>query len=750
MSTKIVLLVLVVIVGTSAQRILSVSTGVSCLSIPTNGETFDCNQDPGLFQTTTMSILVDPNAAGPGSTSTFDVELTSLPQPGNTQEGTADTCTDPDVNGFCTASTTASITITSTPPVISYSLIPDYQSVPYAYFVNTQTIANNPSKLPPTTSVQLTSLRVIDSVAQNINQLSNGTYRAYAWATNATKFFKCGFDSYPYSRLYPGPPPALDTAQQRPLAPLVAFNNLAVGQTTIDNVKYVQATWTKVGSKGSKDDTAYTTSTFVSSAPVCSVYTIQPRAQVAGRVSVTIVTADAVRVLNLTNIGVGSTVSTPENDFLVSIQDLPVPDGFYAPYLSGKVVICGNTTDAIQGFSMVPVGADPASNPWVNIGDSSYRLFTPENINATGQFTNLVDLYTFAYYVNSTTAQAIGPGCSQLGATNDVYGLQSFQALVNNLGARIGKQYTKNDKLTLPLSKIIDGLSGGFTCAPQFSSTYLTLPIVTPCQAVRQMYQGNLNSTFGLSGVLPSFFNRQSPNIWYDKQKMYASLPNNIQYKLLLAFNGVLLQVRGQVAQGEFDPAGSSCVVDQNIQANNASVFVRVCNLSINASSFYVSTTCSAASKLTPVSGTITTPAVPAEDCILQQVPLNIGGVVPPDATCSSTLLPINAELQISNVKTSTITFVCTISDSATPPVINDGDKILTDLLNSLPTPLPDATDVQTDAGYSVVSIILYGFAGLMALIFVVLLVLTIYYCVASQRALSARQQAASRLRDAS
>ena len=702
-----------------AQQILSVSTGVSCVSLPTNGVQFNCDDDPDLYRTTTMNLLVTPGVGGVS----FDVQLTSLPQVGGVQPGTADTCTDPDFFGLCTASNNATITFSATSPTISYMLKPLYQSVPYAYVSETSTtIPSLTSPIEPETLVYLGGFSVGRQALFNVP----------GWYNNESDVltdqnYRCS--------------PIRGTLT--PAAPLVTQSS------AIPNVPLIQLNWVRSGNKYSDgiNFQAITRSTAIASGPLCQRFKIQPRAQVSGRLKVTIVTDTQTRVLNVTNIGVGATQVTNEGDFMVSIQDLPVPDGFYGPYLTGSIVICGQTQDAIDNFTMVnSMTGDPGINPWPLLGsDADYATPNPTRINellAAQGYTPGFDPYGFFYFVNSTVEAGYGDQCSQLGVTQDLYNTQQFSALIGNLASSAGRRYDKGTRLTLPYAQVRAGVAAGVTCAPQFKNTYLGLPIVTPCQSAKQMYVCDGNSSEILDGVLPPFFNRAKPNIWLANGRLYVELPNNIQYRPLVAFNGQLIQARGQVSLGVFDPAGSSCVADVGGTPPSASIFVLVCNQSNQPSNFTVSTTCTAGIGLVPSGGSsIVTPGIEGGECLQVAVPLRIVGPVQPGGSCQSTLLPINAALNIYAVKTSSITFSCFNTSSVSPPPVRAADQVLISALTSVPTPVPERMEPQTASQRNIVKIILYSFLGVSGLVILILIIVAIASCAQTSKNLKAREK---------
>ena len=707
----------------AAQTVISVTTGDTCLSVPRNGEQFDCNgPNPSLARTTVMNILVNPDTSQ-GNTVTFEVKLTSLPQVGGIQEGTSDTCTDPDEFGLCSASTSANITFTATPPVLVYPLVRVYEPlIPYCYFSGTATSkVSDPSSIDSNTEVLLDNLQVLTGkVRGTFNDIVIN--RASTWNRGAAyNSFRCAPTTYPSNKIFPVNPRG--STAVRPPPPLI------IGPTpSLDvdgTIQYGLATWKQAGQKSNdKKYYAKTNSFALSSGPYCYLYKIQPRAQVAGKVTITIKTENATRTLILPNIGVGATQSTPEGDFLASIQDLPTPDGFYGPYLQGYIIICGSTPDKIQQFTMVPNGVDPAINPWnIFAGNSSYRLFTPENINYMRGA--VADDYTFAYYVNYTTMAAIGKKCTQLGVTQSYSTSIGFSNILSNVAKSLGTSTDANSRVTLPYGQIVNGLQGGMTCAPQFANTYLSLPIVTPCQALSQMYAGNLDPAYGLNNVLPPMFDRVTPNMWFGSQALYLSgIPSNIQYRLLLAFNGQLIQVRGTVSYGNFNPTGSSCLVNATAGAQDAAMYLQVCNRSMYPSSFLISSTCDPGSGLTPDTfGSFTTPEILAQQCSLITIPLTITAVVPPAASCSATLLPINAFLNIRTVKTASITLGCAlVANFTNPPVRNPGD-IKTFDITALPTPVPDVPVDLSETEYNLTSLLLYGVFGVFVVIFLVMMV---------------------------
>ncbi len=723
------------------QQVISVQTGVTCLSIPENGLIFKCG-DPGTeFVTTVLNLLINPNS-GSGNTVSFDVKLTSLPQVGGSQDGTADTCTDPDILGLCTASTNATLTFTATPPTLVYNLVPIYQDIPYAYFSDTVTSAIDPNTVTDTTSMNLQNIQVLSGPVQNVNHFANSTFRNAAWfGPNAKQYYKCAPSDYPNSSVFPNS--VDDSTVSRPAPPL-CVGPVPELDTPGVTMNYVSATWkTKDQKKNDAKYFAKTTSAAVEVGPICSVFRVSPRPTLSTKLTVTVVANQTVRTLILPNVGVGSTQATPEGDFLFSIQDLPTPDGYFGPYVEGFVVICGSTRDSILNFTMVPPGADPGQNPWSAFSDPSYRTFTPENI-AYMRGSTTVDPYSFAYFINSTAAQAIGDRCTQLGVTQSFATSAGFNSLILNIASSLGiSKASSQIAQTLPLTntiqgfqfnKIVTGMSKGLTCAPQFPNTFLSLPIVTPCQDLMQQYAANGNADSPLSGVLPPQFNRVKPNIWFDKTTMRMQLPNNIQIRGTAAFNGQLVQARGSVSYGTFQPSGSSCLIDANPAAKNGSIYLQVCNESQYESSYIISSTCVGGAGVTVAGGgSITTTPIPAQQCLLVNITLNVEGQVVDGAVCSSTLLPINGPLDINNVKTSTLDLQCVAVSSVVPPAIRKPSDILNYDITAVPTPMPDFMEPQSDSEYNTMIVALVVTFGIFVLVFVVLVVLGVVEAIRTE-----------------
>lgn len=701
-----------------AQQILSVSTGSTCVQIPRNGQQFNCDENPNVFKTTVMNVLINPNSAG-NNTVSFDVSLTSLPQFGGTQLGTADTCTDPDILGRCTAASNATISYSATPTTLIYSLTPLYIDVPFAYLSETvtepiftnQACTEDQFKFTDTTKVGLEDFQIQSGLVANINHLANVSFRAAAWlGPEANRFFRCAPSDYPLERLYPYPvtDPGLPTS--RPPAPYTSIYSPSLdspGSTT----NYASATWFQSNAGNCQ---ARTTSAAVQAGPTCQVFRVNPRATLSSKLTVTITTNNQTRTLVLPNVGVGSTQST--GDFLVSVQDLTTPNGFYGPYVPGYVVICGKSIDSIRNFTMVPPGADPGINPWRAFEDPSFRMFTPENTAFMRGSTD-PDYYSFPYFIDNVVGQALGNQCTQLGFTPSFASRVTVTSLYSRIAGKVGVD-NHGTTVTLPYASAKRAI---LTCAPQFPDTYLSLPLVTPCQAETQMYKGNLDPTFVPNGILPQFFNRAKPNIWFTPGEMRVELPNTIQVRAVMAFNGNLVAARGTVNNGAFDVAGCACIVDSNPAAKNSSLYFQVCNKSSFESSYIISSTC--VPGLTPASGgSVTTKPIPAQACALTEIPLTVG-VVPAGATCDGTLLPLNAELNINNVKTSTIELTCVVVSSFVPPAVQKPADIVNFDIWAVPTPIPDKMVETSETEYDLVSILIYSVVGLFIALFLGLVV---------------------------
>jgi len=614
MSTGVLPLLALTCLCVSAQvNILSVSSFRECVFTGGADNSTGLNCATSEFATTmNLEIFAPSNGE---SSANFNVALSTVPNQNSdeVQIGSGTRCP-ADTPDKCQTSTPATISITSSEPVLIYELNDVTGSDEGQFFIPYNYLYLPVATAVGTTDDQFTGA-VEDLLDSSIYHNVQCKFQSFFYTTGEISFAGTDQVSTTYftnERLNEqmlrcpmnAQPPFNPTTEQKAEGALhyeflCTYDRESAqcdgGQCQV-NVEYSAA--------------------FEPLGPFCRLYHINNPPSVGVNIDITIstpITSESIEIQSVTRGVEGATaISQPSRLVSATILQPLNPDGLVGPDVQGYIVVCNSDPENPGVLEMVTSG-NLANNPWDSRPTQDDGFTCPFNGEPYPEYPTSEpcglsflfpdDPWAMWYYVRPGLTPTYGPGCGQNGYAADGYSnpnpVLQFNSLLRTNGATLPIQQLLPSTQCFGLGTEDEACGSGeisntVTCVPGFGIGFLDLDTKTPCTIMSELRDAsdtmvqlnasdgpNAARSFRVPNTTPQW-NNPDPNEWLRDRSLYVKpITDATGFQVLLTFAGELIDYPQEVTNADLETGGASgtfCSMDVTGTAFSGAAYYKVCN----------------------------------------------------------------------------------------------------------------------------------------------------------------------------